>query len=72
MISTKVILDGDNSLPEIAGKIQESEGLYAITALPGGMASGKPSIAFISQMADGTFVFSQTSMAIFFSRRKSV
>lgn len=35
-----------------------------ITGLEGGMASGKPSVAFAFNLPDGRFVFAQTSLAM--------
>lgn len=35
-----------------------------VCALPGGMQSGKPSVAIIAELDDGTQVFAETSLAL--------
>jgi hypothetical protein len=67
----KVILEGDNQFPELKGKTDEAS-LYALTVLPAGMSSGNPSIGIISQMPNGRFVLSQTSLKLFLSAAKAM
>jgi len=62
--TVKVILDADGKLPELEGKTTTGE-VYAITALPGGMQSGLPSVGIVTKMADGSYVFSEISLRTF-------
>ena len=70
MLATKVIVDADGSLGDIADKLVEAEGVYAITALEAGMISGKPSVGFVVKTKDGNFILAQTSMEIFLTAAK--
>ncbi len=54
-LKVKVILEGDNSLPELGGKTDEAE-LYALTVLPAGMGSGAPSVGIVSKLSGGNFI----------------
>jgi hypothetical protein len=54
-----VILDGDGCWPDI----RSLDPIVAIARLPGGMASGASSVSVRIEMADGTFVHGQTSLA---------
>lgn len=36
-----------------------------VGAMPGGMQSGKPSVAIVAELPDGTQVFSETSLELF-------
>jgi hypothetical protein len=65
MPSLGIILDGDNSAPEMDGKVIHHVQHFKVTALHGGMESGKPSVAFIIPLEDGSFVFAETSLRLF-------
>lgn len=69
MPAMKIILEGDNALPEYAkhaeeGRIIRGE-ISALTALPAGMTSGLPSIGIWIELDDGRVVFGETSMRLF-------
>ena len=70
-LKVKVILEGDNSLPELGGKTDEAE-LYALTVLPSGMGSGKPSVGIVSKLPGGNYIFTQTSLALFLTSAKAM
>jgi len=67
MIGLRILLDGSGGFPEMQdAKIHEpGPESMAITALPGGLQSGRTSIAFIVQLEDGSFVFAENTMANF-------
>lgn len=44
MIPLSIILDGDNAWPDLKTKRFVEGAFVAVTVLPGGMASGKPSV----------------------------
>ena len=46
------------------GKIQETE-IYAFSALPGGMKSGKPSVSIISKIGEDKYGIIQVSLEAF-------
>lgn len=61
-----IILDGDASTPELRDAEVHHFQSFKVTALPGGMQSGKPSVAFvIGPLPDGSYVFAETSMVLF-------
>lgn len=47
------------------GKAQHIESDIGVTAIAGGMASGAPSVALRFELADGTTVVAETSLALF-------
>lgn len=61
----KIVLDGDGKFPELQGKKIHRAEISAATGLPGGMASGKASVAFIIPLEDGSVVFAETSLSVF-------
>jgi len=68
MVSLKIILDGDGSFPELQQKrIHTTQEEITVTALGGGMASGKPSVALVIPLPDGSVMFAETSLALFLS-----
>jgi hypothetical protein len=72
MISTNINFDGDEFFKNFdKSKIVEAKGLHTITVFEGGMQSGKPSVAFVSEMEDGTMVYSETSMNIFLTAARA-
>lgn len=65
MLNMRIILDGENSLPELAGKKLRRIEDCTVVALPVGMSSGRASMAFIAELADGSYVFIENSMVNF-------
>lgn len=65
MASMRIILDGNNSLPELTGKKIRRIEDCTVSALAGGMSSGRASVAFIAELADGSYVFIENSMVNF-------
>ena len=65
MTQMKIVLDGDNSFPELQGKKIHRANVDAVTALKGGMTGGRTSVAFIIHLPDGSVVFAETSLALF-------
>lgn len=65
MIGLRIILDGDNAMPELRGRecVHIQSG-FAITALPAGLQSGKPSVAIVIDLPDGRYVFAETTLAL--------
>lgn len=59
-----IILDGDGSLREYAGKIENAQ-LTKVIVLEGGMASGKPSVAVVVETSDGRAFLGETSLSLF-------
>ncbi|KKM97882.1 hypothetical protein LCGC14_1163540 [marine sediment metagenome] len=61
-----LILDGQGALAKLADvQVRTSVGHIIVTSLPDGMASGKPSVAIISELEDGSYVFLEMSLAMF-------
>lgn len=67
MIALRIVPDGDGQFPEMEGKTVHRTERLTVTALTGGLASGKPSVALIAQLDDGSFVFCETTLALFLS-----
>lgn len=73
MLGLTLILDGDNAWPDLkdkqkAGKLvwlNDAHPAPQITALAGGMMSGKTSIAIRIDLPDGTTVVQETSLTLF-------
>ena len=69
MVMMNIILDGDNAWPDLKdlpeGKLHHIKNIEAVTLLKGGMASGKPSVAFRITLPDGSVVVAETSAALF-------
>ena len=72
MIALYLFLDADGMLngtpPE---KIIVAEKDMKIGVLSGGMISGKPSVSFGIELADGRVVFAETSYALFMTAAKA-
>jgi uncharacterized protein (UPF0371 family) len=61
-------LDGDRSWPDLAGKSDDQivqTDRMSVALLPGGMASGKASVAIRIDLPDGRTVIAQTSQELF-------
>lgn len=67
MIHIRIILDGEGAIPEMRGKTIHRADSLTVTGLAGGMQSGKPSVALVIPLEDGSFVFAETSLALFLS-----
>lgn len=65
MIDVKVILEGDNAWPDLKEGGWVEGKLEAVARLPGGMTSGKSSVAFRIELPDGQTIIAQTSMTVF-------
>lgn len=52
-------------LKEPGAKVVHTNAPIGVTALTGGMQSGKPSVAFRIDLPDGTVVIAETSLAFF-------
>lgn len=65
MPAMRIVLDGDNAFPEMVGKVIHEVQNFAVSALPAGMESGKPSVAMIAELPDGSYVFAETSLVLF-------
>ena len=68
MPSIDLKLEGDEAWPDLADRevieIPE-EAAIGVVVLPGGMASGKPSVAFRFDLPDGRVAIAQTSLDLF-------
>jgi len=61
----KIELDGEGKFPQLQGKKVHKAGIEVVTALPGGMSSGRTSVALLIPLDDGSYVFAETSLANF-------
>lgn len=66
MPALDIILEGDGSLKDLQGRLEDGR-LTKVILLPTGMASGKPSVSVVVETADGRAVLGQTSLALFLS-----
>ncbi len=64
----RIVIDGDGVTADLPQEAKDSMrtgiGTMIATSLEGGMVSGNPSIAFISEMDDGNWVAIQMSLAM--------
>lgn len=69
-----LLLEGDNAWAEIKAKkvIDLSELPIEMAILPGGMQSGKPSVAFRIHLPNGEVLFTQTSWALLYAACKAI
>ena len=66
MAHIKICLDGDGAAPELAtGIVHHVKDSIKVTALSGGMESGRPSVGIIAKLGDGSHVFLEMSMRMF-------
>jgi hypothetical protein len=69
VIALTIILKGDGAWPDLAEKIKQGKLVTAqtfeVAALPGGMESGKPSVAVRLDLPDGKVLFAETSLSLF-------
>ena len=75
MPSLRIILDGDGAWPDLTQKANDGlllQGKWTgIAALPGGMASGRPSVSIRIDLPDGRVVWTETSMRLFLSAARA-
>lgn len=65
MPALTIVLDGEGAAKEVApGTTVHVLEPFTITALAGGMQSGKPSIALLIPLPDGRTVVAETSLAL--------
>lgn len=63
MPAVTIVLDAQGAWPDL---VDAKKGeLERIGALPGGMASGKASVALVVRLDDGRLVFAETSLELF-------
>lgn len=64
MPAINIILDGDNAWDDLQGKeiIHLQDVVWEMAALPGGMSSGKPSVALRLDLPDGKVLVAETSL----------
>lgn len=76
MPSIDLRLEGDGAIPEMAeaikkGKVHEAEHIV-LSALEGGMQSGRPSVCIAIPLKDGSWVYAQSSMRLFLACAKAL
>ena len=72
MIPLEIVMDGTGILKDVpADKFIETRSKVTLAALPRGTAKGKPTIAIIFELPDGTTVMAQTTMALFHAAAKA-
>ncbi len=75
MPAMTIILEGDNAWPDLREKPEEQvihlQNTIEVTALEGGMASGRTSVAFRFELPDGRSVLAETSLALFLSAARA-
>ena len=65
MPTLSIILDGDGALRGVdPEKLVHVTSPMKITCLPGGMASGAPSVGLVLTLPDGRTVLAETSLAL--------
>jgi hypothetical protein len=64
MIVLNIILDGDGKFPHLAKAASRPVKELTVTSLDAGMKSGDPSVAFVVELVDGSYVFAETSLKL--------
>lgn len=76
MIQMTVILAGDNAWPDLKDKeivhLANNAPPIQVAALPGGMASGRPSVALRLDLPDGRVVIAETTARLFVSAGRAI
>lgn len=67
MPTLDVSLDGEGAWPDLAGRPLTQGALTRLTALPAGMASGRPSIGLLVETTEGQLVFAETSWVLLYN-----
>lgn len=65
MPALKILPKADGKFPELQGKRIHHSRNITVASLDGGMASGKPSVALLIHLDDGSVVFAETSLELF-------
>jgi hypothetical protein len=69
MPSIELRLEGDGAIPEMAEAIKKKRvhkvESIVLSALEGGMQSGRPSVVIAIPLKDGSWVYAQSSMRLF-------
>jgi hypothetical protein len=60
-----IVLDGDGKFPQLANAKSRPVKELTVTSLDAGMKSGDPSVAFVVELVDGSYVFAETSLKLF-------
>ncbi len=70
----RIILDGDGAFAqELSGRtVHHVTEPFTIAGLAQGMASGKPSVAFMIPLPDGSVVVAETSLALLVSASRTL
>jgi hypothetical protein len=77
MPALNIIMDGTGAWNDLEEKITGGNLIHyagekiQIAALPNGMKSGKPSVAFRFDLPSGTVLIAETSMALFLSAARA-
>lgn len=77
MPALDLVLNGDNAWPDLyakhaTGKVINITDVIGIAVLPGGMQSGKESIAIRIDLPDGRVVIAETSWAAFAAATQAI
>lgn len=76
MIAMTIILDGDNAWPDLKDKeiIHLANGArpVQVAVLPGGLRSGRPSVALRLDLPDGRVVVAETTARLFVSAARAI
>jgi hypothetical protein len=73
MLALNIILGGDSAWPDLLDQRENIINVttpIGITALAGGMTSGKASVALRIDLPDGRVVIAETSLALFLTAAK--
>lgn len=76
MVAMSINLNGDNAWPDLKNNpnlinVPEATPI-AVAVLDGGMASGRPSVAFRIDLPDGKIILFQTSARLYCSLAKTI
>ncbi len=75
MLAMTIKLEGDNAWPDLRDKPEDQvihlQNTIEVTALEGGMASGRTSVAFRFELPDGRSVIAETSLALFLNAARA-
>lgn len=75
MPAMHIILEGDNAWPDLRdkpdGQVIHLQNTIEVTALEGGMQSGRTSVAFRFDLPDGRSVLAETSLALFLNAARA-
>lgn len=76
MIPMTIILDGDNAWPDLKDKdiVHLANGAkpVQVAVLPGGLRSGRPSVALRIDLPDGRVVIAETTARLFVTAARAI